>query len=561
MTMLRPLLLATLTLLAAACSKSSDSDAPLAFVPADTPFVIANAEPTPDAVADMWSQQMKTIWPTVINLYDGMLAKIPDDGSPETASTKRVVQAILTELKGRDSVEKWAEAGFTTKARSALYGVGMVPVLRVELGDPDKFRAMVARIEKDAGASLGTSKVGDQEVRTFAIAATQGLIAIEDKQLVVSILPTNASEDLRRRVLGLDRPEKNLATEGSLESFNKTEGYLPMGSGWIDFRRIVALIDVDPGYNAFAQLISADHAPLDALCRSEMDAIAARAPRVTMGYTRFEGRNMDFRSRLDLDSAFAQSFIKLSSPPPGSAATSNVLYDIALSLPVLKIKDFLVERTNAIVDAPFKCPTLAPMNESAAQLKQQLSQFIPPPFSDMTGLRLMLDRVDIPTDGNPDVSAAVLIGSSNPMAMIGMAQMAVPALSDFKLALDGKPVDLPPGIIPTQTGYAPVMRIAANESAVALGIGDTIDLAGFLGASAASDGQLLHASYSGKFYDVLGALLTRFSAVLPAPQSADMEQQKALYAIYARWIRKVDIRVNATPKGIEMLQKIELNSN
>ena len=35
-----------------------------------------------------------------------------------------------------------------------------------------------------------------------------------------------------------------------------------------------------------------------------------------------------------------------------------------------------------------------------------------------------------------------------------MAQLAIPGLSDFKLALDGKAMDLPAGIIPTEVGLS-----------------------------------------------------------------------------------------------------------
>ena len=251
--------------------------------------------------------------------------------------------------------------------------------------------------------------------------------------------------------------------------------------------------------------------------------------------------------------------MKLSSPPPGSAATATALYDIALSLPILKIKDFLIERSNAIVDAPFQCAALAPMNEAAARAKQQLTQVVPPPLSDFTGLRLLINRLDIPVSGSPDASAAILIGTSNPMGLIGMAQLAIPGLSDFKLALDGKAMDLPAGIIPTEVGYAPPMQIAANDAALAVSLGDGIDLTAFVGAPAAADGQLLHAAYTGAFYEVLGTMLTRFSAMLPDKQRADLETQTALYRLYAQWIKSIDIRVNATPKGIELIQDAQLN--
>ena len=42
--------------------------------------------------------------------------------------------------------------------------------------------------------------------------------------------------------LGLDRPAQSLADTGTFEAFDKARGYLPYGSGWVDTRRLVALI-------------------------------------------------------------------------------------------------------------------------------------------------------------------------------------------------------------------------------------------------------------------------------------------------------------------------------
>lgn len=546
-------------ILIAACSKSADTSSPLAFVPADTPFVIANIEPSPDAAVQTWTRMMQGTWPHIVGLYEHMLDGLPNQGDVETAKVKRISKAILDEVRERDTPEKWAEAGFSMKARAAFYGVGLVPVLRIELADPDKFRSMVARVEENAGAKLTASRIDDQEIWTIDMSKAEALIAIEGRHLVMSMLPVNADKVLRRRVLGLNRPDDSVESSGGLASFNKAEGYLAYGSGWIDFKRVVSLIDNDPGYAAFASMASDNPPKFDATCRSEFESLAARAPRMVMGYTQFDGQHFVANGRLDLDSELAKSFMKLSSPPPGSAATSTALYDIALSLPILKIKDFLVERSNAIVEAPFKCAALASMNEAAASAKQQLTQVVPPPLSDFTGLRLMINRLDVPESGNPDASAAFLIGSSNPMGMIGMAQLVIPSLRDFKVVLDGKAVDIPAGVIPTEVGYAPPMQIAANDTAMAISVGSGIDLSAFLTAPAAADGQLMRAAYTGAFYDLIGTMLTRFSAMIPEKQQADLEMQTALYKLYARWIQSIDIRINAAPKGIEIIQDTHLN--
>ena len=60
-------------------------------------------------------------------------------------------------------------------------------------------------------------------------------------------------------------------------------------------------------------------------------------------------------------------------------------------------------------------------------------------------------------------------------------------------------------------------------------------------------------------YDLLIAVTTRYSPMLPDTQQADLEMQRSLYKLYARWFQSIDIRINATPKGIEMIQDTHLN--
>lgn len=551
------LLVAVLAL--AACGKKADDSAPLAFVPSDTPFVVANSESVPDATIDAWARQMQGVWPVIIGMYEKMLGELPVGDEPDMAKARSVVRAILDEIRQRDTPAKWAEIGFSQKARAAFYGIGLVPVMRAELGDPDAFRAMIARVEAAAGATLGTSRLGDHELRTFAIGETEGIIALQGKHLVLTLLPANADEPLKRAVLGLERPASNLAEGGELLALDKAERYVPHGSGWLDLRRIVALVDNDPGYAAFARLL--DHPPgaFDAECRAEVDAMVAQAPRIVFGYRTLEAQRMGFSSRLELAPALAQSLMKLSAPPPGSAAPAGSLYDLSLSMPVLKIKDFLIERVDAVLAAPFRCPALLSWNERANELKTQLGQFVPPPISDFTGLRITIDRLAFPADGAPDFSGNVLVATSNPMAIVGLAQLAVPGLKDVTIAPDGKPVTLPAGVVPNDVGFAPQVQVAVDANALAIGSGTDSNLVAYLAAPAAKDGQLLRAAYSGRFYDTIGALMTRFASMLPEKDRANVEQQQALYAMYARWIRTIDLHINATPQGLEMHQEVELN--
>lgn len=556
-------LLAT-ALALAACGKKEEAGVPLSFVPADTPFLVANREAIPEATVNAWSRQMQAAWPSIMGMYEKMLTATPaDDADIDDAArarietAQRVMKALIAEMKLRDTPAKWAEVGFGPKARAAFYGIGLVPVARIELGDADAFRAMVARIETNSGSKLGTIDVDGQSVWTIDVEEVRGLIAIEGTHLVASVLPVNAEPALLRSVLGLDRPQNSLADSSTLADLEKAEGYQPYGTGWIDLRRIVALVDKDPGYRAFAALAGETPPALDDTCRKELDGVFAQMPRAVFGYTRLEATRIDSSMRLELAAPLAQAFQTLSTPPAGSNAPAGALYDIALSLPVLKIKDFLLARIEPVVASPYQCAAFAEWNEKAVEMKTQLSQFVPPPLSDLTGLRLTLDRLDWPTEGNPDLAARLLVASSNPAAMVGMAQLAVPALAELQIPTDGSAVTIPDGVIPNASGFLPSVRVAMNDKGLALASGDG-DLPGYLTAATANDGQLFRVSFTGAFYTLIGDMMGRFSAMLPDQNQSELQAQRELYAMYAKWIKLADVRVNATAKGIEVVQTVEV---
>ena len=558
---LRAVGLGALLLLAACGKTAADKDAPLAFVDADTAFVYANSEPLPAATLKKWDGNIQQVWPLMIAMYDKSLSDLESAqaSNPDviTPVPVRILRASLEEFRHRDSFAKWAEIGLDPSGHGAVYGVGMVPVLRVELSDTTAFRAMIARIEAASGSSMTASKVGEQEVWLIPGDKVQGLIAIQGNHLVASLLPANADDALTKRVLGVTRPASSLLADGGFARFNKREGYVAYGSGWIDFSRVVSLIDNDAGYRAFAQLMG-DVPALDGECRADLETITRRVPRWVFGYTALSPQRMDASSRLELDATLAAAVQTLAAPPAGSAAAAgDALYDMSLSLPVLKYKQFLLDRANAIVAEPFRCAALASWNESAAELKQQLGQTIPPPFSDLTGLRLSMDSFAWPNDGEPSFSGQLLVASSNPMGILTMAKLALPALRELDLQADGKPVLLPSGLIPDTLDVQPEVTVAMNATALAFATGAGTDVSAYLKAPAAKDALLMRITYSGQLYGLIADMSERFGNLLPEEERATLESQRALYALYKDWLAFTDIRIVATGQGIEIEQQME----
>src|SRR5262249_33692938 len=122
-------------LLLAACSREPEAPhgVPLSFVPADTPYVYANIDPLPAALTEQWAKPMQDYWPRMFDMYEAALNQSRPHASEETL---RLVLAVLDELKTHASWARLREFGIKPDARLAFYGIGLVPVLRLELADP-----------------------------------------------------------------------------------------------------------------------------------------------------------------------------------------------------------------------------------------------------------------------------------------------------------------------------------------------------------------------------------------------------------------------------------------
>lgn len=544
-------------LIVAGCGKKAQDDAPIAFVPADTPYVIASLEPVPEKVTENWRRQIQQAWPVMIQIYGPII----DDIGKKDEAAARVLHALLDEVRGLDTPDKWREIGLTMQTRSAIYGIGLLPVLRLELADADAFRATIARVEQKSGAKLATARIGDQDLWTFGSAEIQGLMAIEGKHLVLGLVPGGADEALKRRVLGLDRPQKSLADTGALADFNKARGYLPHGSGWVDTRRVLALYGNDPGLAAFAHAGGKDLPALDAACRSELDALATKAPRLALGYTALDGSRMTMHVRLDLEPTLAKTLAALPAALP-SATAKDALLDFAFAMPVLRGRDFLVAQADAVAKAPFACSLLQPMNDSFAEMKTKLDQVIPPPFADLVGARATIDHFQWPDGADkPDIRGVLLIGSNNPTFLVNLAQVSTPALAQLKLEPNAQPVAIPAGALP---GAPADMEFNAALSAHALGVSVGKDEAARLGSAVAAapgaPGTLFEMSMSGAMYKVLGDGLGRFSDKIPDQQRSQIEGSRQLYALYAQWIKRVDMSTSLTADGIDLVETVEVGT-
>lgn len=504
----RYLALAVAGVLLAACGHK-DKDAPLAFVPADTPYVVANLEVLDDDTRKALLAQADAQMPSQLV----QLKAAVEDMQEKDADTAHLLKAFIAELDGK-SLETFAQnIGVNMKGHSAIYGLGLAPVMRFELADPKAFDAFVGRLETAYGKKLDTATEGGVTYRKHASAeaGTQVILAVVGKQAVAAVLPADAPQPLLRLALGLDRPTKNLQDDGRLDQLAKDKGYKPWAVGQVDLARLLPLAasGKDPlfaaMYKAHQQAESAKtgepvaaQAGISPACEADATRIAGRVPGMSFGYTKLDPKHQDLRWDLALADDVTKAFTGLKVELPGLGVDGTAPMDMSLALPVAQLRQFWAAQAEAVAAKPFGCPTLVNLNEGFAKIGQVAQQAAMPPFGDMLGLRVALDSFDA-SSATPKFTGRVLVGSTNPAGLAAMGSMASPALAQLKLTPDGKPVALPPEL--TAALGQPVW-MAMGDKALALAIGDGEDakLGDMLKAPSGDAGRMGRVHLSGDMY-------------------------------------------------------------
>jgi len=494
----------------AACGHK-DKDAPLAFVPADTPYVIANLDVLDDDTRKALLAQADAQLPSQLAQLnaaaDQMAIKDPDGA--------RLLRALGAEFNGK-SVETFAQnAGLDLKGHSAFYGLGLSPVLRFELSDPKAFDGFIARLETAYGKKLDVATIGGQSYRKYAFAAsgTEVILVMVGKQAVVSLLPADALPALLRQALGLDRPQKNLQDDGRLATLAKDKGYQKWLVGDLDLTRALPLAmgGKDPLFSAIlkahAEAISAktgepvaNQLQTSPSCAVEAGRIAARVPGVSFGYTQLDVGHQDARFDVALADDISKAFSGLEVKMPGLGSAGTAPFDLSLALPVAPLRTFWLAQADAVAAKPFTCPALTDLNDSFAKLGPGMQKAAIPPFGDMLGLRIALDTL-VPgqSGGLPKFTGRIVLGTNNPAGLLAVGQMMVSALAQLKITSDGKPQPLPKDM--TAMLEQPAW-IAMSDKALALGVGAGEDakLGDTLSAATGDAGRTMRMHLSGAMY-------------------------------------------------------------
>ncbi|MBS0193846.1 MAG: hypothetical protein JSR34_06340 [Proteobacteria bacterium] len=631
------------------------ADDPLTYVPADTPYVVANIDPQPTAVSDHWIALMDKngkIGDVYAQSIDDGLKALADEGancaaaapaapataepappaapvsggggggamqdapavaspdspaadsgdaaSPEATDTAsamasamndvanaedaaapaedkcsaeavarrekatKLLGAFKDEVAGKDLKSLLDNFGLSTQMHTAFYGIGLVPVLRLELAKPDNLRAAIGRIETKSGTKLDTGKVGSVDYWQVSdpSAKVEGVFAITGKQFVATLAPVKASDADLKTLLGIDKPKKSLADSGDLAALNKKMGYSSFMSGYFDSAKLLNELKAPPSAleSSFLAVLGTKKPQIDPVCAAEYGQIATAWPRASFGYTELTPQHVAVRAVLETRPDIAKDLMSLRAPMPGMGAAKTALANFGFSVNMGKLPELATKYANATANAPWKCPALAGLNDSTAKAKDSLTN---PGLAGYTGmfhgLNLIADKIDVkPDQPIPDLSLVAVIGSDNPASLLAMAGNMVPGIANIGLKPDGTPKALPP--MPNLPINAPIFAAMTDKVlALSLGAGEDARIADAMKLDPAQQ-PLLAGGARGDLYHVIAAYMRKGADAISDPKAKEMMQRQATAMdMYANWFKRVDMTVELTDQGIELHESVDTN--
>ncbi len=478
------LALSILSLVTVACTDSPDdaASAPkldsglLRYVPADTPYVFAMLDPLPDDVADKLEPKADAI----LKAYQGVLREVVKISAKEAADADDEgglpdeAVAALEEFGTLLSIEGLRSVGIERSSTMVLYGVGLLPVLRMTLSDGDLLDEAISRIEEKEQNSMTVATIDGQSYRYAGDEEGRLIIAVIGDQFVLSLVPTNLSDDLLKSVLGLTLPSANMADSGYLQKIIHDNGFLSHAVGLIDFERIVAtFLDDQSGVNReLLALMEYDGTELDDACKAEIREISGIAPRIVTGYTEMSRDQFVSNTIFELRPDIATGLAALPAPVPGLGSEQGGMFAFGMSINLLAAREFYEARLDAIEADPYECDLFADLQEGVATGREALNQPIPPIVYGFKGFLAVIEDIkgmDL-AKNQPPTSAdlRILVTTDNAAGLLAMGAMFSPEIAGLDIKPDGVPVRFESEQL---SGVVDAAYVAMTDDALALSIG------------------------------------------------------------------------------------------
>lgn len=525
----------------------------LKYVPANSPYFMATREALPEQDAFDLYQRMQPMTTLESDLDElrNTLPEIEDDEVLHSIMTLLI--ATGEELIGVESLEDVHALGLKMSPQAAFYGLGILPVMRMQLQDEEAFRETLQRIltKADITPRTATTNGTDYWILTPE-GPLQAILVIEDQQLLVSVVPQDASDELLAQVLGKTLPDSSIGDTDALAELEQRHDFTPYGAGQIDSSRLFDELSSPTHSGTQALMNAVDAEPLDlSTCQADIDRITSRFPGLVMGMREYNLDRMEMNLILETDEEIVTDLRALTTQVPGLGSTGGMAsFGLGLDLPVLL--QTVQKYAQEVRQNPFSCDELQELNgtwdEINMAINNPITMMIGPSLS---GFNARIDSLTM-KNGAPNGVGILTLASQNPLALLSTVSAFMPELGALGLEPGGKARQVESMMLPPDS---PPLYAAMSDTAVALGVGisDSAALQSELQAPTSERDLLFHGHMTGEFYQALANVMEQTASdEITASDIEVLKQYGDAYQNTEYWLRVDDA-------GVEMSFSLELN--
>lgn len=429
-------------------------------IDADTVFLAANLEPLPEELSQRLWAILEPMAESNRKGYEALSEEYPDP----------MIGALLEELMEIDGHEALEARGLHSNGLWAIHGLSLYPTLHWQLTDADTFSATLERIADRAGVALPWRGIDEEEVLWMDLDEFGLALHFDEQFLTLALVPDDMS--FLRRVAGLDHPARSYDPR-DLSGFNRERDFLPQGSGFLEFSRLIdRLLDDDDELAAPARLAAGVQELVDdPACAAELNALVQHFPRLSTGYRRITDKEFTSALRIETDQGLGKRLAAIADSPVRLETDSEALFSGGIAFNLVAARDFARETVAGWVDTPPQCELFANIRDNAAEWQLAVNRPIPPMVTNLQGLRFNLERIEYGADmmNVTDAAGSLAVFMRNPQMIIGMAQMFSPELAALSLKPGGEPQPLPSGMVPNMPNVGAWVAMGDNSLGLAIG--------------------------------------------------------------------------------------------
>jgi hypothetical protein len=491
-----------------------------ASIPADTPYVFAAFEPLP---ASYWDAIGGALRPELEKLLDQMLQL------PANEPQEKFLHGLARELRGNLTAAGIKKVlGISADKRWALYGVGVVPVFRLELADAKALSATIAKLSAESGVTLPTATAGGKSYYRFDDGDVLVVGAVLDDQLVIAGGPKAMVEKGLPFILGTEKPQPSMADGGALKEVTARHGFAGYGSGYVDSAKLLNVLMM-----ADLMKSASGGGGMPDSCKPELQALSKRFPRLAFGYDEISPSRAAMRMVLEMEPALVTRLKEIEVEVPGMAGgkmADKALIAIGGGVDIGKARAVGIDFADGLARFGTACG-VTDVVENAAEAKQAFSQPMPPFVDKIRGGLVALLSAELAGGKPSGVDGFAFVISDEPGALVDMAMSQMPTGNAPKIAKDGKfhevvPANAIPGVA--------AIKAAVKEKAVVLATGASGEQAAERALGQKGKAPLFFLSYDyGRILKMGGDALAQMGGGGMPGMNPQMAQMFGLAAIWA----------------------------